>query len=1086
MYFDNLDTDEEEMGEVRGERRGRRGCLGTGLRLLLLFLLPLFLALAMIPPFLSSGAGRVWLMEKINASIAPSTFTCSEWSIGWFSPLRIEGPALNLPEEGMVLESRSWTADSGLWGLLPLGRLNIGCLTLDEPVLKIRPVVAPPSRVSSLFLPVADLKAACKIRNGSVFLSRDTENLPPLGLTRIQADATLPSFWDPIRMELSASIGEGTFSIKGPLPSLRNWNDPQRSREQARMWDIRMNRVELAECRPFVESLFHQPFPLAGRAQGNCALELRRGWLEFGGKGDLEIERFAVGKEKTGKELRLHADFAVDEQEVRFEPLDIDSPWGSLKMRGILSKEGLQGGGGGALQAKASLDLKDFLRDFGPLWGLSSEWIPRTGRLEAQGLMTSDNAEMTLDLDAVARDVAFTVEGRRIALSPDPSLQFSAVLPRGTGKIPVVKRLALQTPFAEIRGGGALDAATLSGKFRLTRLSRDFHGLFPDLLPMAGTLALHLGTQRQGSGIVFGSVLEAEELGIDFSPLKRLRWPRARVTLKGNLPTDRKTGEILPELREGNCRITFPDGNLEGSWKRWSPGDGTGRNFVLKGFRSQGDLPLREAMGVAAPWLPEQSCRDLGGASGRFLVNTTAEVTPKSCRILFNSALQRVALKREEGTWRSPNLRIEGECNFSNEGQRLWTSRAKLSGATTFERGQAVLFSEPKGRAEIALAYRPDEDRLTLSGLSFDGSLGSFSISGSFSGWTRAPVADLAGKWAPDMDAVTRLLFAQGINEFVYAGHGERPVSYSGPLFVNTPQEFAAVRSRGSLALRSVLGLGLAADEADLKWNLAQGRLSFDYQPALNDGRLDLRPTCTLAGGHPLLTLPRNIRVLQEATLTQEMVDYLLAGTNPIFQNSRILGGTLSLEVDHFALSPDSPAEVALDTSFVLVFKNLRLKLGSEIKRVMELLKSRSDELRADELRIPISVKRGIITLDRTVFPITPTLSVTCYGEVDYSGKLSYMLEIPVTEGLFGSFAASLFRGRMIRIPITGTVDHPYFDTNRLTETLGGLFSAPPAPKPRPKPVPAAKSASGEPPAKKRPAKRAPDFLNQLKQELSK
>ena len=95
--------------------------------------LVLLLLVALLPTLLSTGAGRGFVVGRVNAAI-PGRVEINSLSLAWFGGQRLDGLTLYDPEGGVVLSNGSVDArDASLWSLLrgshDLGRIAV---TVDE------------------------------------------------------------------------------------------------------------------------------------------------------------------------------------------------------------------------------------------------------------------------------------------------------------------------------------------------------------------------------------------------------------------------------------------------------------------------------------------------------------------------------------------------------------------------------------------------------------------------------------------------------------------------------------------------------------------------------------------------------------------------------------------------------------------------------------------------------------------------------------------------------------------------------------------------------------------------------------------
>ena len=142
MDFSTTRTDHDEDDDLRTddleeEQRPRRGCLVGGLRLFAGLLLVLLLLLALLPTLLSSAGVRRAVEARLNAALAPRTVALGNWSLSWVSRLRFSTITYTDPTQGLSCTIDSIQVNRGLFGLLPIGALNVGTITVQKPAITL-------------------------------------------------------------------------------------------------------------------------------------------------------------------------------------------------------------------------------------------------------------------------------------------------------------------------------------------------------------------------------------------------------------------------------------------------------------------------------------------------------------------------------------------------------------------------------------------------------------------------------------------------------------------------------------------------------------------------------------------------------------------------------------------------------------------------------------------------------------------------------------------------------------------------------------------------------------------------------------
>ena len=326
-------------------------------------------------------------------------------------------------------------------------------------------------------------------------------------------------------------------------------------------------------------------------------------------------------------------------------------------------------------------------------------------------------------------------------------------------------------------------------------------------------------------------------------------------------------------------------------------------------------------------------------------------------------------------------------------------------------------------------------------------------------------VVTAKGNAALDFGTLTRVLHAEGVTAFAMTGRKARPFQFSAPV----ADGLRGVLAEGELAaaahVASCVGLGLNAGPADAAFRLSKGALRVAYEPALNGGKLRLVPEAAFDGEDGVvLAFPPGTRLLENVTLTQGMMDTLVVAVNPLFQGSKVLGGTVTLDLRKCLAAPSRRPGEGVAADMDILFKDLKLDLGPHLRELLGMIKVKERTYTVAQLPAHVTVKESRIRVD----PVTMVIDrqpVIFGGWVGFDGTVRYQVEIPVTERLVGAVAGKMLKGASITIPVAGTVEEPKLDTARLKSMLADMF----------------KGAVGD-----QTIKRAGDFLEQLQRELTR
>ena len=1032
-----------DFAEIRDEEEDealeqRPGCLRGLFRLTLFLLVPLFAMVALLPTLLSTEAGLKAVLPKVNAALAPVQVSAGQWSLGWFRAPVLKQLRVADPERGLEFTSDEVAFDRGLLRLLPVGILDVGQVTFKRPAATITPARKTPqpkagkakTKKGFFFLPVVDVAAGLVIAEGRITVTGFTPET--FEAQQAAGTVTLESYKKPIAVNGQMLVGGGTVALEGRVQSLRDLMKGA-SAEQPERLTLKLVAVDLKAFRPLICQATGEPWIHSGVAEGAFTAVIS-GIDRFTVSGGLLVNGLSVGAANQPRspkgDCALMADVAYNKRAVSISKFELSSPWLKAGANGTLQPGEKAGVLTGAIHAKADFDLAAVTRDFAPALGLSKGFKMRKGQLHAAFSVEGNDTALGIDATATTADLAMTIDGEPLTLKPAPSLMLKASFPYG--KEPEVETFHLKAPFADVYGSGRFDTAVLKGKMNLTLFSRDFKKILRNAPPMVGSAYLDLTTRREGGRVAVNSFLKLSDVAAELRPGNRLVIPQGTWKAEGYVPL--KGDKPEREVQDAAFELTLENGKVAGGWKQLVPAQ-SGKPLVLRGFTLSGDMGLESGRQLLGGFLPAAAQRHMNNWQGRVIANVTAEAASGVAKARMNAAARNVVASSDTGTWRVPDLRLEGTVTQGKPKDGL-RCEAAITGGGTLERDGEVVFAEKAARAVTDLTVAEDGNRVRVDSLTVTSGLLDLNAQGGLTDLSSRCMLEAKGKAALDFAVVTRLLAAEGIDEFVMTGREPREFHFSSPLAGGLTTVLTEGEGSCAVFVGSLKGLGLNAGAADASIRLSKGWLKLAYEPSLNTGKLHFVPEISTRQAKGALSFPAQTRLLDTVAITQEMVDKLLVNVNPLFQGSTVLGGTVTLDMRHCLIVPDVAPQKGVAADMTILFKQLKLNLGPSLRDLLGMLKVKDHVYAVDQLPLHVVIKEGRISVDpvRMVIGRQP---VTFSGWVAFDGTIKYLLEVPITEQLAGGKGGKVLRGMTVKIPVTGTVSEPRLDTGALQNALG-------------------------------------------------
>jgi hypothetical protein len=1044
MEFTDI-REEEDVEE--GEETPKGGFLMSVFKGFLLLVILALVVLSILPSILSSDASRKWALAKINEKIAPKTVSIESWSFGWFSAPEFKKIEISDPEKNLTVKVDSLKMEKGLLRLLPMGKLNMGRVTLTRPDIAIAPLEVKASlpavqedsaekakgKKMSVALPISDIAGELVVVDGKF-----TVQAPPdasFVADQIGSTVKIASFMKPIGIQSKMRVGVGSLSVQGSVLSPAAWASGKNA-ATAEELTVKLQQLDLSLFSSILRMLKTNIWIANGVGEGSLTFAIA-GPTQFKVAGGLLVADFSVAGEKMKPspkaELALMADLAVANRDVTINAFDFASPWLKTRSKGELQLGSKQQRMTGAVTVKCDSDLKAVVRDFGPLLGVKPDFTMQSGRLMMDAKLEAGETGLAIDAKVTTADLQMKISGEPLLLKPAPALTLQARLPQGE-KFPEIGELRLTAPFADVTASGRLEAGHMKGNINLTAFSRDFRRIFKALPPMVGAIDFSLDTEQAESRVSLQSRLIVSDLAAEFKPGERTTISKGSVKVTGFLPIEKS----FSTLEDFTFSLAVPGGSVAGKGKRFALNtvDAQGVNTLyptLRGFSlsSEADIPV--VLRLVRPFLSQNLRRQTATLQGQIVMNATAEIAKGETKVLMNAAGQRISLTQSNLLFKVPDIRVESSVSqgkptapFHVEGETV--------GTVAIMREQETLFAEKDAKVVMSMALAPDFNEADIKNLAITSELLVFKGKVKVTELLSRSVVDAQGESTLDCERVTQLLNAQGIDAWTLTGRSTRPFSFKAPVAGGLSTLFAEGHMACAVAIASGQGMGLKAGPADASMKLSEGQMKIAYAPVLNEGKMKLNPILTMERNNLTCTVPPKTRVLEKVQLSQEMLDGFFVKLFPLFKGSVAQQGSVTLDATSFQYMSGVPIEQGLSADVVLQLDDVKVHFGETLRELLSKMQSKSTLWEQKNVTLRARILNGRITLD----PVTLVVDrhpITLSGWVDSKGAINYVIEVTLTERLIGVKGGKAI-GKVIKVPVTGTINEPKIEMNALLQAL--------------------------------------------------
>lgn len=1037
-------------------RRPRRrllvalGIAGAGLALLA----------ACLPPLIGTRFARDRILARINADLAPGRLTVDRFEASWTGPMRLVGCALFAPGGNRVLDAPAARLDRSLGQLLIAGgrpavldlgpadlrveRRVDGTLDLAE---ALRGAIAHPD-------PAHD--RTIRIRRGTLAV-RPGGAFDPIVARGVDLDLHIPPAPGPTTWDLKLVHPDGgDLAIRGDT---NRWTapdaDPGRADLQvdvaARRWPIR-----------------HRAGAVAGQGSldGTIAVARRSGrWAVDAGAQLLDVA--LAGPALLGDTLRpgpvtLRCDARQDPAGWSVRRLTLESDVGSLRGEGPLDDPGRDRSRDVARRVEGRLDLAALARQLPHALRLRPGLTVEGGRAELVAELTGPLDRPAFALTATLADLAAR-DGARILRLRDPAT-LSARLVRANDTLRI-EHLAAAAAFGRLEATGRLDDARLAGSVDLGALRRQL-AEWVDLGPIeaSGRVAID-GTYKVADRLYRADLqLRGEDLHLAGTPAGPVDRPLATLMARASGPPGPSgrpegwdTAELAAVAGDSEARVEVRragdllavGGRIVAAW----PGAAGDRRVeaTVAGAWDEGRRVLR-CDRVAAHLLVREGDRPLFAASG--------QVDPGAGTAQFDAidgpgaatapvrlgpgGIRASGLGRELAAVRI-DVGLAGE--LAGPGDR-WSAVVHAQGEDRGLRLAADGRVEPAaGRpgggdlATFRLAGRYDRaaDRVELDECRAASPYGELAASGQLDDLAGARRFDLRGRVAPDFAALTAWLrdrVEPGARVAGQAGKFRAGGAWSGP----EPLRSVDGEVGFDLAGADVYGIQLGPTPIILRARGGEVRVD-PIGTTLNEGHVRLEPEILMADsrGEPVLRLGKN-STIRDARINDEVSRRVLAFVAPILEGTTRASGLVSVDLDRaeIPLGPGRARAAQVDGS--VVFADVAFAPGPLAADLLGAIGRREATLRLDR-PVTLTIADGRVNQSGLAIPLGDLTRVELAGWVDFDRNLDLTASLPVTPALLGNnpLLTDIAAGTQVRLPVTGTLDHPRVDRDALAAGLKDL-----------------------------------------------
>jgi len=684
MDFSDRDKFEDPDGAIS---RRSRGCFGSLLRFFLICTALIVGGVALVAWFFTTDLGGLWLLNRINRSIAPSHLRITECKTALLSCVELYGVEFDSPDQGMNLKCRKIEFSRGILGLLPLGKLNLGTIILKSPVLSYNRVAAlkrsshgPAGSVddTDTFLPFLDFGGEIYVEDGKIVVNQ--EGKQQFLSDKVEGKLLIKSFWKPFGFKVAGRVGEGTATMTGDLQSIYNLMSGFAAEYDDKVV-LQLDRVEVAACSPLIKMIGSRDLLHAGIAEGALTFE-RAGAAGFKVEGGMIVDGLQIvtgdSEYSPAGNTALMVDARVEDDLWVFKRFDLSSPWLNAKINGSFQKMRDNRLADGDIKVEVDADLAAIATDFRYALDIDDALKVEKGRLHGSLNLSGNSENIRIESDLTCSQIAMRYQGHSIFLKRNPSLIFKAVLP--AEKLPELEELKFSSSFADIYGKGTIERGVLKGYLDLTQFSDDFRGVLSRDADFAGAMHFDFSTKPSADDIAFNLMTRFSKFKVSLKNGGKTSIDSGLLKFDGKASgIDAAANLSKLTLRDLNFDLRIDDSNISGALDRYVPSQEHGGLPVVRACKMSCDLKLAEAVTALGAFMTAADYKESNSWSGDVLANLAVEAANGVVKARVNGVGREIAFTVAGKKIKEPDLRFATAITYDDNRESLTISEGSFN-----------------------------------------------------------------------------------------------------------------------------------------------------------------------------------------------------------------------------------------------------------------------------------------------------------------------------------------------------------------------------------------------------------------------
>ena len=279
-----------------------------------------------------------------------------------------------------------------------------------------------------------------------------------------------------------------------------------------------------------------------------------------------------------------------------------------------------------------------------------------------------------------------------------------------------------------------------------------------------------------------------------------------------------------------------------------------------------------------------------------------------------------------------------------------------------------------------------------------------------------------------DLDRLSALLQPYWDNNVRVIGRGKAPINLSGPLALDKLQSRTKIEWVGANVAEFQVGPGIL--DAALKDGTVQ---IAPLELAVSEGTMRVAPKVRIAPGPMTVELPSG-PLLEKVRINPRMCAYGLKYIAPILSDTTSADGRFSIHLEQCRIPITDPKMADVQGRFAV--HSIDVGPGPLLQELVSLFGAPTAVKLVDNSEVNFRMSKGRVYHENLEF-VVPHSKVKMRGWVGLDQQISLLAEVPIAaawlDGIDPRFKKQM-EGRVVSIPITGTLENPLIDSSKLAQ----------------------------------------------------